>query len=98
MYARNYYRMMSDAELVAQTTTYGGDELAIVLAERLEVLSSETDNFEARIRELEDEVNLLKIRADGWQADFVAANNQLNALLKREKQNVSNPKRRASAG
>jgi hypothetical protein len=72
---RTYFRQLSDHDLI-DVTRYGDNELALVLAERLDVLLDVEAQLEAMTNEL-DEVNA---RLDKWQAEANELHAQLAAI------------------
>ena len=71
---RNYYRMLSDSELI-RVAFDSHFELDVVLAERL----SELLDVEAQLDEAKNEIDELTKRCDLWQAEA----NMLQASLDR---------------
>ena len=71
---RNYYRMLSDSELI-RVAFDSHFELDVVLAERL----SELLDVEAQLDEAKNEIDELTKRCDLWQAEA----NMLQAALDR---------------
>ena len=71
---RNYYRMLSDSELI-RVAFDSMDELAIVLAERL----SELLNVEEELVDAKKLIDELSHRCDTWMEETVSLQAQLNA-------------------
>jgi hypothetical protein len=71
---RTYFRRLSDHELI-DVTRYGDNELALVLAERLDILL----DVEAQLDEAKAEIVELNARLDVWQAEANNLQAQLDA-------------------
>jgi hypothetical protein len=71
---RNYFRKLLSYELI-DAARYGDNELAIVLAERLDVLLDAQD----QLYEAKAEIKELNARLDIWQAEAVELQRQFDA-------------------
>ena len=69
---RNYFRMLDDSALIIRARD-SGDELALVLADRLAELADVESQLEAMTNERDE----LDARCDRWQQAAIEAQDQL---------------------
>ena len=71
-YDRNYFRMLDDTALIIRARD-SGDELALVLADRL----AELADVESQLDAMTNERDELDARCEMWKQDAVMAQDQL---------------------
>ena len=74
---RNYYRMLDDTALIHKAYD-SGDELALVLADRLAELADVQD----RLDDMTNERDEIDARCDRWQQAAIEAQDMLDEMLK----------------